>query len=508
MSARSKVVSLDALAARAARARAQGRRVVLCHGVFDLLHIGHIRYFEAARRLGDVLLVTVTPDRHVNKGPHRPAFPEGLRAEAVAALDCVELAAVNRWPTAVETIRLVKPDLYVKGSDYKRAADDPTGGIAREEAAVRAVGGRLEFTDELSFSSTHLLNRRFSSFTPEVDAYLDSFRRRHSAAAALRPLADAKRLRVLVVGETIIDEYSYCDAIGKSSKEPTLVVKHASDERFAGGVLAIANHAAAFAGKVTVLTQLGTTPSHEAFVRGKLRPNVRARLLRRPGAPTIVKRRFVERYHFTKLLEVYTIDDSPQGPRETRALHAALAAELPRHDLVIVADYGHGLLDDASLRLIARGAERLAVNAQSNAGNLGYHAIGRHHRADLACLTENELRMEARDRTGGLRALVRVFAKSSGFGRIIVTRGKNGCLCWDKREGFFEVPAFAGQVKDRIGAGDAFLSIAALCDAAKAPLEVSGLVGNAAGAQAVATVGNRDFVDRAALIKHVEALLK
>ena len=508
MNARGKVVSLEELAKRVARARAQGRRVVHCHGVFDLLHIGHIRHFEAARKLGDMLVVTVTPDRYVNKGPHRPAFPEGLRAEAVAALDVVDLAAVNRWPSAVETIRLIKPTIYAKGSDYKRAGDDPTGGIAREAAAARAAGGRLTFTDDIVFSSTHLLNRAFSSFPPEVDAYLEKFRRRHPLGEVLKALDAARGLKVLVVGEAIVDEYVYCDAIGKSSKEPTLVVKHVEEERFAGGILAIANHAAALARRVTALTFLGARNSHEAFVRRKLRANVRPRLLTRADAPTIVKRRFVERYHFTKLLEVYEINDSLPPERDRRALRAALAAELPRHDLVIVADYGHGMIDDAAVRLIERKAKRLVVNAQSNAGNLGYHTIGRYRRADLACLTENELRIETHDRAGDLRQLLLAFAKRSRFPRLIVTRGKNGCLCWDRRAGFFEVPAFAGQVKDRVGAGDAFLSIAALCDATGAPLEVTGLVGNAAGAQAVATVGNRDFVDRAALIKHAESLLK
>lgn len=506
--ARGKILSLESLASVTAQARAGGRRVVHCHGVFDLLHIGHIRHFEAARRLGDLLVVTVTPDRFVNKGPHRPAFPEAMRAEAVASLGCVDHVAVNRWPSAVETIKLLKPRVYAKGSDYRRAGDDVTGGIRREERAARSVGGRLAFTDDVVFSSTHLLNRSFSTFPPEVDAYLEAFRRRHPVHAVLAPLEKTRKLKVLVIGEAIIDEYVYCEAIGKSSKEPTLVVKHIDDERFAGGSLAIANHAAAFVGKVSLLAFLGTKDSSEAFVRRKLRANVRPLLLQRRGAPTIVKRRFVERYHFTKLLEVYEIDDSPMAARERKALCAVLERELPRHDLVIVADYGHGMLDDAAVKLIERRARRLVVNAQSNAGNLGYHTIGRYSRADLACLTENELRMESRVRGSDLRRLVPVFSERTGFKRVIVTRGKNGCLCWDRREGFFEVPAFAGQVKDRVGAGDAFLSVSALYDGAGAPLEVTGLVGNAAGAQAVATVGNRDYLDKAALVKHVETLLK
>jgi rfaE bifunctional protein kinase chain/domain/rfaE bifunctional protein nucleotidyltransferase chain/domain len=506
--ARDRVVTLEELARITAQARKAGKRVVQCHGVFDLLHLGHIRHFEAARAHGDVLVVTLTPDRYVNKGPHRPAFPEDLRAEAVAALDCVDYVAVNRWPTAVEALRLIKPTFYAKGSDYKRSSDDVTGGIRKEAAAVRAGGGRVVFTDDIVFSSSHLINRSFSTLSPEADAYIEGFRRRHPLKDVLSPLDAARKLKVLVVGEAIIDEYVYCDAIGKSSKEPTLVVQYVSKERFAGGILAIANHVAAFAGQVTALTFLGGAASQEPFVRSKLRANVRPRFLLRPDAPTIVKRRFVERYHFTKMLEVYEINSAPMEKRERKAFLAALSRELPRHDLVIVADYGHGMLDDDAIRLIARKAKRVVVNAQCNGGNLGYNTIGRYPRADLACLTENELRMEARDRSSDLRRLIPSFSKRTGFRRMIVTRGKNGSLCWDRRDGFVSVPAIAGVVKDRVGAGDAFLSVAALCEALGAPLEVVGLIGNAAGAQAVATVGNRDFIDKSALIKHMEALLK
>src|SRR6266849_2529288 len=130
-----------------------GKKIVHCHGVFDLLHIGHIKHLDAARKLGDALVVTLTPDRFVNKGPHRPAFPERLRAEALASLACVDFVAVNEWPTAVETIRALRPDLYVKGIVREAGKRDHTDAIRHEEDAVRSVGGELVLTDEETFSA-------------------------------------------------------------------------------------------------------------------------------------------------------------------------------------------------------------------------------------------------------------------------------------------------------------------------------------------------------------------
>ena len=121
VSAAPKIRDLENLADQLASLRASGKRIVHCHGVFDLLHIGHLRHLKSAREFGDVLVVTITPDRFVNKGPGRPAFPEGLRAEALASLECVDFVAINYWPSAVELIAILKPNFYVKGSDYSEA---------------------------------------------------------------------------------------------------------------------------------------------------------------------------------------------------------------------------------------------------------------------------------------------------------------------------------------------------------------------------------------------------
>ncbi len=138
-----KVLSLDELAARAKELKAQGKKVVLCHGAFDLMHAGHIRHMQRAKAEGDVLMVTVTGDAYVNKGPGRPVFNELLRVEYIAALACVDFVAINPDVTAVEAIHKIQPDIYAKGSDYRSHDDDVTGNIAREQDAVEAHGGRV-----------------------------------------------------------------------------------------------------------------------------------------------------------------------------------------------------------------------------------------------------------------------------------------------------------------------------------------------------------------------------
>ena len=150
---------LDRLAQACAAHRADGRRVVHCHGCFDLLHVGHVRYLQAAAAEGDVLVVTVTPDEWVGKGPGRPVFPAEQRAELLAARGCVSRVAINRWPTAEPTLALLRPAVYAKGAEYAQAAEDPRSPVGRERAAVEAAGGKLVLIDLPKFSSTQFMQR-------------------------------------------------------------------------------------------------------------------------------------------------------------------------------------------------------------------------------------------------------------------------------------------------------------------------------------------------------------
>ncbi len=503
-----KIVELEALAGILDGLRAKEKRIVHCHGVFDLLHVGHIRHFQEAKGLGDVLVVTLTQDQYVNKGPHRPAFKQDLRAEVIAALDCVDYVAINRWPQAAETIKLLRPHVYAKGPDYKDAAKDVTGGITQEEDAVRSVGGKIVFTEDITFSASNLLNKFFPAFPKEVTDYIDHFKTRYPTDRVLDYLEKARPLKVLVIGETIIDEYQFCTAIGKSSKEPIIALRHNATERFAGGVLAVGNHIANFCEEVGLVSYLGKDSPHERFVRGSLNEKIVSHFLYKQDCPTILKRRFIESYFFSKLLEVYEMNDRELNEKENAEFCAVLDREVPKYDVVIVFDFGHGMMSRKAIDIICQKAAFLAVNVQSNAGNTGYQTVLKYPRADYVCMAENEVRMDLRDRYSELRDVTRGLYDKLDCQKVVVTRGKNGCLCYSAEEGFIQVPALAGQVVDRMGTGDAFLSLTALCVKQKAPLEVVGFIGNAVGAQAVATVGHRRFIEKAPLLKHIQTLMK
>ena len=504
-----KVLTLEEVGKETAELKAAGSRVVLCHGVFDLLHIGHIQHFEESKALGDVLVVTLTPDQYVNKGPHRPAFPEALRAQMITSLGVVDYVAVNRWPTAEETLRIVNPTIYCKGAEYRERQVDADQNLLPELEVARELGVEVAYTgDDVVFSSSELLNRHLSGLSPEADAWLEGFRERFSSEDVIRWVDSLQQQRALVVGEAIIDEYVYCEAIGKSTKDPVLACHYSETEAYAGGSIAVANHIASFCKEVTLVTYLGETERQEDFVRDALRPNVNPVFITKTGSPTLHKRRFVEPIMQTKLLELYVMDDRPLSGRDEKALLDAISSHLGGHDLTVVADYGHGLMTTSAINALCEGESFLAVNTQSNAGNRGFNPISKYPRADYVCLADHEIMIETRLRDAPARELLEEVAQRIDCSRFTVTRGKYGSLHYTVGEGFAEAPAVASKVVDRVGAGDGFLSLSSLLLAQGAPWEVVGLVGNIAGAQIVAELGNRKPLDKVATCKHIISLMK
>lgn len=503
-----KIIPFDELLSLAAREKAAGKKIVLCHGVFDLLHIGHIRYLRQAAGEGDALIVTLTPDEFVDKGPGRPAFGEKLRAEALASLAFVDYVAVNKWPTAEQTLLALRPDVYAKGAEFKNMESDPTGKIGLEAKAAAEAGTRLVFVEDIVFSSSNLINRFLSIYPEDLQQYLELVRRRYDLDSVLAILEAMRGLKVLVVGDAIIDQYVYCSPLGISSKDPALALRRQAEETYPGGAVAVARHAAGLAGEVTLLTRFGRDCSHLDLVRQSLPPNLG--LLNRAwpeGFPTVCKRRYLESYSLAKLLEIYDLPEAEPPIDSAEDFAAELAGIIGDYDLVLAADFGHGAIAEPAVRVLESRAPFLAVNTQANAGNRGYHTIFRYGRADFVSLAQHEMSLAFQDRQTPDHDHMRELARRLKAPTVLLTCGSSGSKILGET-GFVQTPAVAARVVDRVGAGDALFAVTALAAKLGAPLELIGLLGNIAGALLVETVGNNRAIDAGQLRKSLTAMLK
>jgi len=505
---RKKILPLKEIAKRIEEHKSKGKKVVQCHGVFDIVHLGHIRHFNMAKKEGDILLVTLTADKFVKRGPGRPIFNENMRAEYLASLSMVDYVGVLHSDTAIEGIKLLKPNLYAKGQEYKNHNKDVTGKISEEEEAIKMVGGRIVYTDDITFSSSQMINSYLDVFPPRTMRYLQALSKRFSIESIVESIEKLKKLKVLVIGDTIIDEYHYCVPMGKSSKEHLVVNRYTSEEMFAGGALATANNVASICGQVDLVTVLGKEDSKEAFIRSKLASNVKAKFFIRPDTNTIIKRRFVVQGSNRKLFEICYMKDNDIPKREETNITRHLEKTLKQYDLVIVSDFGHGLMTKKLIDLISAKAKYLAVNSQTNSANIGFNMVTKYPRANCVCIDELELRFAAHDKFSDLRELAKKVYTQMGCEHIIATRGAYGSLCYSSRDGFHETPAFSYRVVDAIGAGDAFFAFIAPCFAKGMPQELVSFIGNAVGSLAVQIICNREPVRTVDLVKFMTRLLK
>lgn len=490
-------------------AKNENKKVVLAHGIFDLFHIGHVRHLENAKKNGDFLLVSISEDKYVNKGPGRPVFPAQMRAELLSALQIIDKIIINDGPTAINVINQVKPDIYIKGVEYADADKDVTGKIAEEKKAIENAGGKLVFTDDIVFSSSTLINKHLDIYDPKLREYLDNVRNKGLLDKIKSALNAVSNYKVLLVGDTIIDEYQHVTSMGKSAKENMIAVRFQNKELFAGGVIAAANHVASICAEVEVITCLGEYDSYEELIRESLKPNIKLNVIHRTNSPTTRKSRFVEQPYVRKMFEVYFFEDSPLDENTQKQLDKCIEDKIREFDLTIVTDFGHGMISDSTIDILEKGSRFLAVNAQSNSANHGYNLVTKYPIADYICIDAPEARLAVADKYSDIEVLIsEKLTREIHCPNIAVTHGDSGCITYSKGEGIDSIPAFTKTVVDTVGAGDAFLSITSPIVASGAPLEIVGFIGNAAGALKVGIIGHRQSVEKAPLVKYITALLK
>ncbi len=462
---RDKIVAFDDLPR--IRERHRGEIIVQCHGAFDLVHMGHLIHFEEARAQGDLLVVTITADRHITK-KRTVSFTEQYRAHQVAALEIVDYVAIVQEPTALSAIEGLHPDVYVKGPEYADLTLDKSRSIFHEMRLLEGYGGRIHFTSGDTFSSTKLSH--FLLASPDAsqrnpllrnDRVL--FRDVSSLGFTLEQLkrfvSRAHDLRVSVIGETIVDEWVDVSLTNLSTQSRCVAGQEVARVRQVGGVGIIARHLAAFVRQVDCFTN--DAPADPV-------PNLRVTSL---GRGQLVETRYV---------------DSATGHPVFKLKHHGICDVRPEvlpdfddYDLVLVADFGHGLLDAAALnrRIAERSVAFVGAMAQVNSSNYGYNLPVKYVGADYYCLNRTEAELCLHERNLPLAELVERSSRLLGTRAVAVTDGPEGAAV-RIGESRFALPSLSVAVVDTIGCGDAYFALSSVAAGLGLPANLVALAGS------------------------------
>ncbi len=486
--------------------RPRKRKVIMCHGTFDIVHPGHVRHLMYAREKADLLVASLTCDAHISKANFRPFVPEQLRAMNLAALEIVDYVLVDSNPTPLEALADLQPDLFAKGYEYSKDGLHPR--TKEEMAVLESYGGEIIFTPgDIVFSSTAIVELSPPGIAAEklstlMDSEGISFA---DLRAALEKLAG---LRVHVIGDTIVDSYTYCALIGGAAKTPTLSVKFEKQVDFSGGAAVVSKHIRKAGGDVIFSTVMGNDALKDFVVNDLTASGITCNACVDAARPTTQKNVIITGGY--RMLKVDKVDNRPISGKVLDQLKAAISAHPV--DAVVFSDFRHGIFGrDTIPELVAAlpsGTLRVADSqVASRWGNiLEFQGF------DLITPNEREARFALGDQDSVVRPLALDLYRRASCKYLILKLGDRGIISYRSElgsdyRGFFTIDSFANHVVDAVGAGDALLAYATLTLAATKSIVMASILGSMAAAVACENDGNNPIAP-AEVLKKIDGVEK
>jgi rfaE bifunctional protein kinase chain/domain len=456
------------------------KKVILCHGVFDVVHPGHLRHLAYAKTKADMLIASITADRFIKKGIYRPHIPEVLRALSLAAFEMVDYVIIDDQETPLKILSELKPDFFAKGFEYTSTGLPPA---TQEEAdIVEGYGGQMIFTPgDVVYSSSKFLNLSLPQVQLEKllllmqinDISFDGLR---------KTVQKLSNYHVHVVGDTIVDSYTRTTFIGGQTKTPTFSVLYQGQDDYIGGAGIVAQHLRAAGARVTFSTVLGDDHLKEFVIGGLKESGVEINPIIDPTRPTTQKNAIISGGY--RLLKIDTLDNRPISEDILEKLIKTVQETTA--NAVVFSDFRHGIFNrmsaSALTQAIPQGIFRVADSqVASRWGN-----ITEFKGFDLITPNEREARFALGDQDSTMGRLASMLQESAGYQNLILKLGDRGIFCAsqniDVKSSYFSIDSFASNVVDAVGAGDALLAYATLTMLVSGSLVTAGILGSMAAA--------------------------
>ena len=474
------------------------KRIIHAHGVFDLLHVGHIRHLELAKKQGDILVVTITTDEFVNKGPNRPVFDENLRSYAIASLEYVDYVCLSPFPTSVEAINIIKPNVFVKGEEFKEQ-EDITGGILKEIKAVENNGGKVAYLGDIVYSSSNLINFIGLENIHKHKNYFNAIKRSYDLDELINWIEKLSNLEVTVIGETILEEYIYCEGKGQSLKDPVLSVKRENSLLHPGGALFIANILSKFINKVKLITDFDI---HEKTLLENDILNKNVEYINIDKFGIIWRQKIIDKDSGNKIFEILNYNESQITEDQS------LLESIYGNEILFISDHGLGFIDKNFAESINTTNTFVSLNIQCNPENSGINSIKKYKKANHCCLSGHEFELEIGTKREEINNPLKELNKYINCDNLTITDGKKGTRHFSEGKNRIKAPAIANKVLDRVGAVDVVFAVSSLLVSIGAPLEVVGFYSNLASAIHVAENGNTNTINKEKILRFTTSLLK
>ena len=458
------------------------KKTALVYGNFNILHPGHLRLLKFAKESSDYLIVAVNSNELTKE---LDLLDEQTRLESIKATSFVDEAFIIN-EDIINYIKKVKPSIVVKGKEHEQKEN-------LEEEVLKDYGGKLLFTSgEIGFSSLDLLHKDFqanNSFIHHANNYLN--RHKINKKDLESYVNEFSKLNVLVIGDTIIDEYITCDPVGMSQEDPTIVVTPLSNNKFIGGAAIVASHAKTLGAKVSYISVVGDDDNYEYTKEYLKNLGIYTKLYKDHTRPTTLKQRF--RAYNKTLLRVNHLKQHYINKDFEKSILKKIK-QIKKLDLIIFSDFSYGVLTKKLIEKISTFAQEnnisMAADSQSSS-QVG--DIAKFKNMDIVTPTEREIRLSINDFESGLVVLSKKLHKKSNPKYIFTTLGSEGVMIYNSNKNALltdNIPALNNNAKDVSGAGDSLITCSSMAKAVGANIWQAAYLGSVAAAIQVSRIGN------------------
>lgn len=467
----------------------------LCHGVFDVIHEGHINHFNDSKKRCDILIVSITDDQFVKKGPNQPYNSSSKRARVLEELKSVDYVFVNKEITSINLINILKPNLYFKGLDYLKK--DFTGNLRKEILAVKKNRGKVFFTKTKVMSSTKIINNLLIPWTNEQKKFLRDINKDNSFDSIFEKFEKLRDVKIDIIGEPIIDNYIYSNIIGLASKDPTLSGVVINKEAIPGGVLSVAQIASLFVKKVRLFTY-----GNNKLIKPYLNENIE--LINLDNKQNIQKKtRYINNHRLQKIFQLTNFEKNFFSSYSERSIIKILKKQFNKN--VIICDFGIGLFENNILSYINNSKNNKYLNIQSNSINFGFNLFTKYKKNQFIkyiSLDEREWKLGTKSNHLNDRIIKNFINNKTHYS---VTLGKNGSIYYNNKN--FYTPVFIDKVVDTTGCGDAYFVITSLLEMINTKSTLIPFLGNVYAGMHAMNLANKNIPSRIDYIKYLKSIL-
>ena len=483
------------------------RKIIgMVHGVFDIIHYGHMLYFKEAKSKVDHLIVSITSDRFVNKGPGKPIFNLKKRIEVLRSIKYVDEVVESNHKTAVNNLEIIKPDFYIKGKDYKKLKNDLSKQIFVEKKTVEKYGGKILFTNSELHSSSSIANNAFEYINDDIKKILKKIDKLQFEQNFLKLAQNKLSKKILIIGDPILDILRFVEPSGKSNKSNVISTKYLKEEENSGGVLLVANFLNLFCKNVTLL--FSGEIKNLTSIKKHLRKDIRVVHVKTKNK-LIKKIRYIDNYSNNRLFQNnFNEKDKFTNIEENKVLKKIDQIKKD-YDEILFFDYGYVYSNEKLIKSLKNLSKKLTINCQSNSYNFGYNIADKFKLGKTISMDEAEYRLVVRNKEDKLKGLIKKNSKLfNKFENLIITKGRKGCYL-KKNNKLIDVPCIINTSVDSTGSGDIFLSMFFITKISNSFSDIESLITShiAAGLHSN-QLGNRFNMDVLDIYKIISSMIK